>query len=1107
MTSTSEDDLFASAIAKLHQKVPHVILQEDYDSFYAGSYSSSCKNIDQARDLLISMGKEKKYRGKFHRFFEGLNRLLEPLRILKDALDTLCQVEGTFCLVWGSMKLLIEIAKEVSQVPVLVSEGIEKLVGLFPTWETYSEILSEANNIRLRLQEPLVEIYVEYLTFCILASKLAKNKIKTTLQHITLRMLKYEAMYRESYTNHLLLVGSSKEKFFNSIQEALQAIGLPQRLDQEPRLKLFGLHDWLLNSRDWLLLIDNARSECVEGIRQLLASDTQGHVILTTQSQSVATNLFGRSNSFPLEKMEPNDAVQVFISAASLDQTDSNLELGQEIILRWDDGSDIEASKSATHRFAIAKHFKLVLSELEVSHPDALMMLRFYSLLEPELIPLLDSWQRADLTPELPPFTVSSPRKDNAGQGILQFLTCCLRRTSKPKKEGERALWMHDLTKKMTRSSIPPHDDEKWLIAGINALFHLMPVGDSTDEERAWVNLCIPQAMTLVRQAESINLELQKYGSFLALCALCNLHHGSWALSKQQYEIVRPLYERHLGLEHHRTINLLKDLAWAARLSGEMKSSETYFQKVLELREKTLGPNSPDTLETLNDLATTIERAGKLKQAELMFQKLYDRYNSSIGPEGVRTLAAAHNLATCLHNQGRLAKAEEMYKTALATSRGAEDTGTLKTLSNYAATLDHDGRFDEAKTVYDEALTKFVKAFGVNHLLTLRLRGNMACLLKQQGKFDQAEKLMGSCLETVHRIYGPDSFEAIADLYSLGEVLQVKGELCKAVEAYQETLRRSSGEMATHPVVFRFIDSLGAAEREMGHLEVANEKAKDAYSKFESLLGWDDPYTLMAANDYAEVIHADGRYKEAWDLYTRCQDSFETLLGREHPHVAMVMNNMGRLCWVLNDDDPMRLFTEAKEILATRLGANHFCTLTVNLNIARTKAMSGDFDGAVRLASETQIALKSHMGDEHPLTLASNIVLGIICASRGDTTSLTKAKYHLLAAIQTNKHDKHPLGANVFLSFGLLILVLKRLPNSSVDIINLLADSKSFKDGQLSPFHIHPRGKISFEQLCNMDTDSFDFSHYIPLSIGETTKLRWGRKTCWREMESAKLHV
>lgn len=83
-----------------------------------------------------------------------------------------------------------------------------------------------------------------------------------------------------------------------------------------------------------------------------------------------------------------------------------------------------------------------------------------------------------------------------------------------------------------------------------------------------------------------------------------------------------------------------------------------------------------------------------------------------------------------------------------------------------------------------------------------------------------------------------------------------------------------SGDMMQHPAAFRFIDSWGAAERELGLLDIAREKSLEAYTKFEALLGWDDPYTLMAANDHAEVLQAEGKYQAAWDLVIRCRDSF-----------------------------------------------------------------------------------------------------------------------------------------------------------------------------------------------------------------------------------------
>jgi tetratricopeptide (TPR) repeat protein len=796
-------------------------------------------------------------------------------------------------------------------------------------------------------------------------------------------------------------------------------------------------------------------------------------------------------------------------------------------------------------------HLGLVFDSLQRTHRDAFLVLKFYSFLEPESIPLFDTWLRpekaAGFRPE--PSPSPPPKRKASTQGCFSVFASCFRDSSPEPDDASpettlhvseqlaaifqnqerreraiaklcdlnltsrirdgRVLWMHDITHKAVRATTPPQDAPKWTAAGMDIVYHMMPEEDNNAEEHVWVDKCLLAAMALIRKAQSLNTEPREYICLLVLCAVSNLHHGAWSLSREQFEKAKPLYDQNLGPDHPRTIAVLHKLALAARHCGDMAVSEKYCRQAWKLYEGRLGPTAAETLNVLNDLASTIERAGRLKEAEVMFEKLYERERQESGLQGPRTMAAAHNLALCLHNQGRLRDAEVMYRTAVDASEkylGPGNTGTLKTLGNYAATLDHDGRFAEAQAVYDRALGGFIRVMGFDHLLTLRLRGNMAGLLRQQGNFARAEIMMREVLDTLEKTFGSDSFETIQTLYEMGEVWQAQGDVQKARGAFEDAMGRLSGDMMQHPVVFRFIDSWGAIEREMGHLETAREKSEDAYHRFEDLLGWDDPYTLMAANDYAEVLHAGGQYQEAWDLLVRCRGSFATLLGKEHPHYAMVLNNIGRLCWILKTEEPMPFFKEARTIMAKRVGESHYCTATVSLNVARTVFFAGDTEGALALVAKTQETLEAALTAGHPLTAACDTIMGMMIASRGDQESLVKAQEHFCAATETAQMAEKTMSADYFLNICLLVLVLRQLKGSKpvVGLPDDILESPAAHQPSLC-WDIPGVGRLSATQLTGSELKHFSFKSYIPLAIGETIRLRWGRKTCWREAESVRL--
>ncbi|KAK4156183.1 hypothetical protein C8A00DRAFT_12868 [Chaetomidium leptoderma] len=1112
-------DVYDAALVQLRQKIPSAVSQAEFDAFLAAGGSPSCTTDTQARDLLESIRSDAKYHRGFHKFFNAVHTLLEPLRLLKSALDTFCQVEPVFCYVWGSVKVLIEIAKEVSQVPAMVSQGIAHLVGYFPAYQQYYKCLLIPTVEGLPLRTPLINIYVEYLTFCILARRLAKSSLGKYIPNLTLsapQLLKYEAVYRKCYPTQLFLSAPSKKRFLDSVQKVLETLELPQREKPDPSAKILGLHNWLLQSRNWLLLIDNIAHESVDLILQLLASGAPGHVILTSQALG-AVERITRSPKLCLSLQEPtlDEAVEIFVNAAGVAPNEESKRVGADIILDWDDdGTRASLCADDTRRHAISRPFRLIFGSLETSHPDALAVLRFFSLLEAESIPLYDEWHRADWTPG---FQVANQQAEQPQQLSRTSTAPRKAKTRSPGRlPGQRLLWMHDLTKKTTRAMIPPHEVKTWVGAALNVVYHMMPVEDSTAEERGWVDTCLPSAMGLLRQVEALGFETSEYACFLALCALCNLRHDAWGLSQKQFEAALPEYVKYLGLEHRRTLTLMHQHAWAVRNDGKVGAAEAILRRTWELRSRALGRNAPETLAALNDLASTIERAGRLQEAEAMFKTLYEGYRDSRGTQSQEALAAGHNYAVCFHNQGRLREAGDVYRAVLDTSiieLGSHDEGTLKTMANYAATLDHDGRSDEASAMYDRALSGYKDVLGFDHLLTLRLRVNMASLLKQRGRFDEAEIMLGKCLERAIFLWGLEGMETMAYLYDLGEVWQAKGDLPKARDVFKKLADGLTGDIMGHPLVPRWIDSWATAEREMGHLTPALEKSREGYDRFEKLLGWYDPYTLVAANDYAEALQAVGQYTQAWDLYARCRDSFATLVGKDHPHYAMALNNMGRCCWALNNRKQQAkaesFFVEAREVLKTRVGATHFCTLTVSLNLARAKAATGNIQGAIALAEETRDALEAAVGRSHPLVSAAHLVLGAMIASRGDGASLLAAADHLRAAVTTARDGQYTTAsANYYLSIALLALLLRRTKSNVSAVAPLVKQLRGPGGaGELSPFDIPGVGRFTAVQLAEFDPpESFDFRTYIPLFTGETVKLRWGRKTCWREAGKTTLH-
>ncbi|KAK5633886.1 hypothetical protein RRF57_009600 [Xylaria bambusicola] len=999
-------------------------------------------------------------------------------------------------------------------------------------------------------------------------------------------MLEYEKRYRDTYHSQFFLSAGSHTKLAASCQEILQEMDLIQDAisDNLSMVQLFFRS--ISKLQNWLLLIDNVGREEVNIIRSFLPVDTSGHLIISSQLRLVTENLaVSTKNTLELKELGLNEAVEIFMTTTGCQDSAANIETAASIVrelgllphaidqvasyinfnnlnletfltryrripdqvLDWDDDY-------THHRNSIAKHFRLILDTLEQSHPDALEVIRFYSIMEPEAIPLFDTWNRNKES-----YDLSKRNNFHASRSVPGSfdLGCwpsrgCLRAKCHQKKsnlikiadvhspssvleeifqsevrreaaigrlwdlnlvrrvDNNRAcLWMHDLTKIMVYASVPSTTVNMLILHGMSVMYHMFPVDDTSAKDRAWVDLCLPQCQAIVNQAKIKAFPSAQYATLLALSGQANVAHGAVATGLRQLEEAWPVYVDYLGLQNSRTVSLIHKLAQANRFVGNMRVSEELHRQALKLQEEISGPQALETLTVLKDLASLIERVGRLKEAEALFHSLYQLYTAR-GVGDPTAIAAAHNLGLCYHNQGRLNEAEHIYHTALQLSKrqlGVEDVGTLKTLSNLATTVDHQGRLQDAGALYDKALPLFIKVLGFDHFLTIRLRCNIASLRRQQGAFKQAEDMIRGCLDAVTELFGRGNNETIAVLYDLGEVLHEKGELGSAIKTFEEAIDLCVGDQKDHPLTFRYLDASGVVRREMGHLQAAGTMSKNAYTRFYEMLGWVDPYTLVAANDYGEVLHAQGKHKDAWELYRRCQGTLRDILGKQHPHYLMATNNLGRLCWVTNSNDALGYFDEAHKGLTSVAGSDHFCTLTVALNQARTRAARGEFAYAESAIVNIKSKLRLSIMDEHPLNFACDLVMALVAASKGDPESLVLAKDHFARATDQAYDGGFTYSADYYLGTCLLVLTLKILGSDEEAVKKYTdrLDPASNAVRHLSPWVIPGHGPMSLTDFVTMDPKLFCWSPYIPLSFGEHFRFRWGRKCCWREGEKVQI--
>lgn len=104
-----------------------------------------------------------------------------------------------------------------------------------------------------------------------------------------------------------------------------------------------------------------------------------------------------------------------------------------------------EEPKGKTQRSSIGKHLGLVFDSLQRTHRDAFLVLKFYSFLEPESIPLFDTWLgpekaagfRSEPSPSPP------PKRKASSQGCFSVFASCFRNSSPEPDDASPETTLH----------------------------------------------------------------------------------------------------------------------------------------------------------------------------------------------------------------------------------------------------------------------------------------------------------------------------------------------------------------------------------------------------------------------------------------------------------------------------------------------------------------------------------------------------------------------------------------------------------------------------------------------------------------------------------------
>ncbi|GMH72191.1 hypothetical protein TL16_g05853 [Triparma laevis f. inornata] len=201
----------------------------------------------------------------------------------------------------------------------------------------------------------------------------------------------------------------------------------------------------------------------------------------------------------------------------------------------------------------------------------------------------------------------------------------------------------------------------------------------------------------------------------------------------------------------------------------------------------------------------------------------------------------------------------------------------------------------------------------------------------------------------------------------------------RAMEGYEEQLGRDS-EKALDATYFLIMGTV------MSDVEKI-EKLRDLAKKMERALGEENVVTLETLNYLGGKLRDNGEYEEAIKIFERYLAGRMKVLGEDHKHTLMAVNNLGNVYNVSlkNYEKALECYERALKGQEKTLRNNHPLTLSTVMNIAIVyKIGIKDYGKAEEMYQKALDGKVAQLGKENESTKNSAMNIAVCFAQAGE---------------------------------------------------------------------------------------------------------------------------
>jgi len=313
--------------------------------------------------------------------------------------------------------------------------------------------------------------------------------------------------------------------------------------------------------------------------------------------------------------------------------------------------------------------------------------------------------------------------------------------------------------------------------------------------------------------------------------------------------------------------------------SGNIAQAASVAQTAYELAENSFGPNNINTADSMLKLGIVNESLGNYAMAKEYMLGALVILKEQMGAYHEDVAVIYTNLANLYFEQNLLEESESYHRQALDIRRhilGDNDPAVAQSLYNLAVLYDETEKFEQAKPYYEQALKIWYGHFGPNHPYVANTLNNLANVYSSLGDTDAAVEMHKHSLKIRREIYGNVHAETARSLINLGKLYVKMSRYEDATPVYVEAIKVAEQLFGpSHPQVAMLLYSLA----NVYHIQARMDNEKGGTQKA----------SLNSQSRSQEL------YAKAAPLYERALRIMDSTIGRNHPAVMAMMNEMSML--------------------------------------------------------------------------------------------------------------------------------------------------------------------------------------------------------------------